>query len=206
MTLVGNLYFALCAAACLAGALVTVFSRNPIRSVLGLLLTVVSIAGLYLSLHAQFLAAIQLMVYAGAVVVLFLFVIILLGSDATDPGGPSKVPVVRFVGGGLMAFLFVAAGGLFSSSFLYNATAFRPAPAELGTVAGVGTQLFQRAIIPFELATALLIVAVVGAIAVARHRRTTPVVTEDDNETRRLFKGPVHPRDAGHSLAKESAR
>ena len=78
----GNVFFALCSIAALVGAMCTVLAKNPIRGAMGLLLTIVGIAGLFLKLNAQFLAAIQLIVYAGAVVVLFVFVIMLLGPDA----------------------------------------------------------------------------------------------------------------------------
>ncbi|HEY3496345.1 MAG TPA: NADH-quinone oxidoreductase subunit J, partial [Polyangiaceae bacterium] len=79
----GNLFFLLMSALSLAGAIVTVAARSPIRSAVGLLVTIVGIAGLFLKLSAEFMAAIQLIVYAGAVVVLFVFVIMLLGPDAT---------------------------------------------------------------------------------------------------------------------------
>src|SRR5262245_24471672 len=83
--LVGKTYFFTCAALALLGALGTVTAKNPIRGAMGLLLMILAIAGLFLALHAQFIAAIQLIVYAGAIVVLFLFVIMLLGPSAMTP-------------------------------------------------------------------------------------------------------------------------
>lgn len=74
-------YFALASLLVLLGGLATVAARNPIRGAMGLLTSIVGIAGLYLMLSAEFLAAIQILVYAGAVVILFLFVIMLLGTD-----------------------------------------------------------------------------------------------------------------------------
>ncbi|MEA2751537.1 MAG: NADH-quinone oxidoreductase subunit, partial [Myxococcales bacterium] len=71
----GQAYFWVCAALAVGGAISTVVAKNPIRSAMGLLMMILSIAGIYLALHAQFLAAIQLIVYAGAIVVLFIFVI-----------------------------------------------------------------------------------------------------------------------------------
>src|SRR5271168_4322042 len=85
MDWVGQVYFYGCAAVAIAGAIATVVSKNPIRGAMGLLLMILALAGLFLAAHAQFLAAIQLIVYAGAIVVLFLFVIMLLGPDATPP-------------------------------------------------------------------------------------------------------------------------
>jgi len=84
---VGNVFFALASLIALFGAFMTIASRSPIRSAVGLLITIVGIAALFLMLNAQFLAAIQLIVYAGAVVVLFVFVIMLLGPDAGDGEG-----------------------------------------------------------------------------------------------------------------------
>src|SRR6187402_2700892 len=86
---VGNVFFVVASMVALFGAFMTIASRSPIRSAVGLLATIVGIAALFLRLNAQFLAAIQLIVYAGAVVVLFVFVIMLLGPDA---GAVSKRP------------------------------------------------------------------------------------------------------------------
>src|SRR5271156_6185634 len=80
-----SIYFHICALQALAGALTTVIAPNPIPGPMGHLLMILSLAGLFLGAHAQFLAAVQLIVYAGAIVVLFLFVIMLLGPDATPP-------------------------------------------------------------------------------------------------------------------------
>src|SRR3954454_8210215 len=103
--LVGQAYFWLCAALAVGGALATVLAKNPIRGAMGLLVMILSIAGIYLALHAQFIAAIQLIVYAGAIVVLFIFVIMLLGPDATPPSD-SRGQVTRTAG----AVVFGAAG------------------------------------------------------------------------------------------------
>src|SRR6201997_523750 len=98
MATLGLVYFYACAAAAVIGALAVVLSKNPIRGAMGLLLLIVSIAGLFLALHAQFLAAIQLIVYAGAIVVLFLFVIMLLGPNAATPHDQRGLYVRAFSG------------------------------------------------------------------------------------------------------------
>ena len=85
MNAIGLTYFYVCAAMALFGAIATVASKNPIRGAMGLLLLILSMAGMFLALHAQFLAVIQLIVYAGAIVILFLFVIMLLGPSAVGP-------------------------------------------------------------------------------------------------------------------------
>lgn len=206
MNLVGNVFFALMSVISLLGAVVTVGSRNPIRSAVGLLATIVGIAGLFLRLNAEFMAAIQLIVYAGAVVVLFVFVVMLLGPDASaSPDAPPKARASRALAGALMA-AFAVLTGFFLLAGRTDQTAFAPLPAGHGSVEVVGRELFTKALVPFELTTALLIVAVVGAIAVARsnvEKKAKPA--SDKPAAHRLFHGPLHPRDAGRPLTKERA-
>jgi NADH-quinone oxidoreductase subunit J len=201
---VGNVFFALCSIACLVGAISTVLAKNPIRGAMGLLLTIVGIAGLFLKLNAQFLAAIQLIVYAGAVVVLFVFVIMLLGPDAGHVETKSEVKgkLSRALAGGLMAVLALVTLGL-TLNVAEKPQRFGHVASTHGSVEAVGQQLFTKAVVPFELATALLIVAVVGAIAVARSRHQVRKPKQSPSETRRLFHGPLHPRDAGRPLTGE---
>jgi NADH-quinone oxidoreductase subunit J len=200
----GNVFFALCSIAALVGAMCTVLAKNPIRGAMGLLLTIVGIAGLFLKLNAQFLAAIQLIVYAGAVVVLFVFVIMLLGPDAGANKGDREPTgkLARLLAGGLMAVISIV------TLVLVLRTAGTPqrfghVSDQHGSVEAVGQQLFTKAVVPFELATALLIVAVVGAIAVARSRHQVRKEKQSPSPTRRFFHGPLHPRDAGRPLTGE---
>jgi NADH-quinone oxidoreductase subunit J len=197
----GTIFFCVCALVAFVGALVTIIAKNPIRGAVGLLGTILGIAGLFMQLDAQFLAAIQLIVYAGAVVVLFVFVIMLLGPDAgAAESAPGKARLSRAVGGvALVGF------ALFTAVVLSQAnpgvTPFGKVGPDHGSVEAVGNLLFTAGIVPFELATALLIVAVVGAIAVARTPHLRKRVKQSENPTRRLFHGPLHPRDAGRPLA-----
>jgi NADH-quinone oxidoreductase subunit J len=160
-----NLYFYVCAILAVTGALLTVAMPNPIRGAMGLLLMILSIAGLFLALHAQFLAAIQLIVYAGAIVVLFLFVIMLLGPDATPPHD-KRGRFARFLGGGLFAIVALTGMALvFRGGTLY---AFPHIDPSFGGIDQFGEVLFSYGVVPFELSSALLMVAVIGAVAVAR--------------------------------------
>jgi NADH-quinone oxidoreductase subunit J len=170
---IGNIYFYFCGALAIAGALTTISQKSPIRGAMGLLLMIVSIAGLFLALHAQFLAAIQLIVYAGAIVVLFLFVIMLLGPSAsTPPDTRGRIP--RAIGAGLFGLIGIGAVVL-----LFRTAAKPPGgttpllptpPSDFGSVDTFGRILFKDGLVPFELSSALLMVAIVGAVAVARGR------------------------------------
>lgn len=169
--------FGLSALAALMGALFTVLAANPIRSAMGLLLAIGGVTGLFLGLDAQFLAAIELIVYAGAVVILFVFVIMLIGPDASRPAD-SKDAFSRW----LAAIVF----GIFSLGIgilLVRAGdgphAFPPAHIEHGTIEALGRELFTKGLVPFELTTALFVVAVVGAIAVARGRHSGEAPSDD---------------------------
>lgn len=169
-TMLGNAFFWVCALASLLGAVATVAAKNPIRNAMGLLLTIAGIAGLFLALHAQFLAAIQLIVYAGAVVVLFVFVIMLLGTDATS-SSDGRAVFPRLAGAAGSVSLAVALTALLLKTNL--GPHYMPnAHGELGTIDAVGREIFTKGLVPFEMVTALFIVAVVGAIAVARGKQS----------------------------------
>jgi NADH-quinone oxidoreductase subunit J len=198
-----DLLFGLCAVACLAGAITTVSAQNPIRGAMGLLTTIIGIAGLFLKLRAEFLTAIQLIVYAGAVVVLFVFVLMLLGADARAPARSGRSGASRAIGGTLFGVASLLA--LISAGKGQNGlTTFGPVGPGHGSVEAIGTELFTKAIFAFELATALLIVAVIGAIAVARSRQGSVRGKKVIRSPRDLFGGPVHPRD-GRPLGSEGA-
>jgi NADH-quinone oxidoreductase subunit J len=195
----GNVLFAMCTLLCLGGALTTVSSQNPIRGAMGLLSTIVGIAGLFLKLRAQFLTAIQLIVYAGAVVVLFVFVLMLLGAAATAPPRHSRTAVTQWLSG--VAFVVIGLGAVYS--VLRNQpgpTGLGPVAPTHGTVQAVGSLMFSDGIFAFELATALLLVAVIGAIAVARSKQGEAPARRVVRSPRDFFAGPLHPRDAQHPL------
>ena len=160
-----NFYFYACAAMAVIGALATVIMPNPIRGAMGLLLMILSLAGLFLAAHAQFLAAIQLIVYAGAIVVLFLFVIMLLGPDATPPHD-TRGRFSRTFAGALFAICALGAMTVvYRGGMVFNVT--HPAP-DFGSIDHFGRVLFSYGVVPFELSSALLMVAVLGAVAVAK--------------------------------------
>jgi NADH-quinone oxidoreductase subunit J len=168
-------YFGICALIALLGGFVTVGAKNPIRGAMGLLGTIVGIAGLYLMLAAEFLAVIQLLVYAGAVVILFLFVIMLLGPSAQSKRD-ARGAIARYVGAAFMLFSGLGAMALMIRTQAAAPTSFAKAPPQFGTIESIGHELFTTALIPFELSGALLLVAVVGAVAVARGKQVDPTL------------------------------
>jgi NADH-quinone oxidoreductase subunit J len=170
--------FGLSALAALIGALFTIVAQNPIRSAMGLLLAIGGVTGLFLGLNAQFLAAIELIVYAGAVVILFVFVIMLIGPDATPPTD-SKAAFAR----GFAAIVFsicAVTTGILLVRASEGPHAFPPSHIEHGTIEAFGRELFTKGLVPFELTTALFVVAVVGAIAVARGRHSAEAPSAEE--------------------------
>ncbi len=163
------LTFALAAAISLAGALGVVFGRNPIHAALMLVMTLFGIAVLFLEQDAQFLAAVQVIVYAGAIVVLFLFVIMLLGVDQRE-----AIFAERLRGQRVLAFVLVAAvlaEVLLLATGHWSTGAHSSTGALTGSgsnVAKLGRALFTTYLIPFEVTSALLVVAVIGAVVLAR--------------------------------------
>jgi len=183
MNTAGTIYFYACALFALAGALGVVASKNPIRGAMGLLLLILSVAGLFLALHAQFLAAIQLIVYAGAIIILFLFVIMLLGPSASTPSDRRGI-AARVFGGGLFGIAGLAAlWAVVSAAMASHRAMPMPAPDDsFGGIDAFGSVLFADALVPFELSSGLLMVAVLGAMAVARGRQGQKSMSKNEQE------------------------
>jgi NADH-quinone oxidoreductase subunit J len=179
MNVVAQSLFYLSSLLAVAGALGTILSKNAIRAAMWLLLAIFGVAGLFLTLDAQVLAAIQIMVYAGTVVILFVFVIMLIGTDAsaswdTQTIGSRATAAAAFVLatlGALVLLLRVGLGG---------PHAFDLASSDMGTVHALGQALFKDNIVPFELTGILLTAAIVGAMAVARAKHSAH--TSSNNE------------------------
>ncbi len=167
--------FAVAGTATLAGALGVVLSSNPIHAALMLVMTLFAVAVLFVAQDAHFLAAVQVIVYAGAIVVLFLFVIMLLGIDKSEN---LKIdPLKRQRPLGLLAGLLVLGGVL----LLARTTWVSGAASVAGPISGEGSNveklarsLFTRYLLAFEVTSVLLVIAVVGAVALARRSSETP--------------------------------
>jgi len=151
----------------LVSAGVVVWHRNPVVCALALAFNLVSIAGFYMLLNAQFLALLQVIVYAGAIMVLILFVIMLLNlpEEARRPGSGMIQGVLGFVLA--VAFAFVA-GRMIARAV--GDGGFAPTSQGFGTVGSVGLDLFSRFFYAFEAVSLLLVVAMVGAVLLAKRR------------------------------------
>lgn len=168
----GIALFLVCGFLAVLTAIGTVMLQNPIRAAVSLLGHIISLAALYLSLHAHFLAALQLIVYAGAVVVLFIFVIMLIG-PVEIPSGETRGLMGKAFALALMAILTVMIS-LILLDVKQPTAVIECAPGTdcemFGGVQALGHELFREGVVPFELISILLTVAIVGAIAVARGR------------------------------------
>jgi NADH:ubiquinone oxidoreductase subunit 6 (subunit J) len=154
----------------LGGAVAVIALRNPFYCVLALVVHLVSLAGLFLLLYAQFIAAAQVVVYAGAVMVLYVFVAAYLGAVEEPLWEP--IPGQRLLAPLLAAALFVELAIAILGTGLEAIDSEGPTvPGEFGTPAQIGNLLLERFLVVFETASMLLLVAAVGAIVLAGRRR-----------------------------------
>jgi NADH-quinone oxidoreductase subunit J len=187
------LVFAASAAVILVGSIGVVTSRNPVHAALSLVMTLFGVAVLFIEQQADFLAAVQIIVYAGAIVVLFLFVIMFLGVDRGE-----DVTIEPLVGQRPLAFAFsaITLGGVLAMA----ATAHwvtgaqqvvgpiqghvtRSLNSPSGEPAQLGKQLFTTYLFAFEATAALLVIAVVGAVVLARRPPTVHAEQEDTTDS-----------------------
>jgi NADH-quinone oxidoreductase subunit J len=172
--------FYLLFAVTVAMALLVVARRNPLQGALALVVGFFALSGIYVLLFAHLLAALQVLVYAGAIMVLFVFVIMLLNLQDRELGG-TRGFLSKLIAVGLLT-LFLVGAGVAASSGIEGAAFLPPPPPEsavavpgalapgYGTVTDVGTSLFTRYLLPFELVSVLLLAAIVGAVAIAKKR------------------------------------
>jgi NADH-quinone oxidoreductase subunit J len=179
--------FYLFAATAIGTAALCILSRSPMTAVLWLVGTMLSLAAIYVLLNAQFIAAIQVLVYAGAVMVLFLFVIMLLnlGTPRSDLRGPPAIAAAVVITGLLVVELFalwsysperlareVAQAPQFSdpNALFMAGELARQETVTRGVVGAVAAPLFQVYLVPFEITSILLLTAMVGAVVLAKRR------------------------------------
>ena len=145
-------------------ALMVVFSKKPVHSVLYIIFCFFTIAGHYILLNAQFLAAVHVIVYSGAIMVLFLYVIMMLNLNAdTEPHKPAVIKTVAVVSGGLLLLVLI--------SVLKSADGLAPAGAvsnQIGMVEVLGMVLYDKYMLPFEVSALLFLTAMIGATMIGK--------------------------------------
>ncbi len=165
---VGQIAFYYLAAASVASAILAVTRRDPLHSVLWVLALFLHVAGIFLLVNAEFLAAVQVIVYAGAILVFYLFFLMLLDlqRETAGPRFGANWPLGAAVGIGFVGLAWLAQEpGLVPAA--------RPAPAggpPLGSLSAIGTALFTQFALPFEITSLILLAAIVGAVVIAKRK------------------------------------
>lgn len=158
-----QIIFIVLSAIAIAGALGVILSKNPVNSVLCMITCFVAIAGHYIMLNAQFLFVVHLIVYTGAIMVLFLFVLMMMNLNADiEPQKRNWLKYAGAISGGALLLVLVAA--LRDASML----AIQPASSDIGLVANLGKTLFTSYVVPFELSSVLFLSAMVGAVVIGK--------------------------------------
>jgi NADH-quinone oxidoreductase subunit J len=171
----------------LIGALGVVVSRNPVHSALMLVMTLFGVAVEFVNQQADFLAAVQVIVYAGAIVILFLFVIMLLGVDREENIAADPLPGQRPVALVLVAVVLVEIAALTRIDRWSTGAASTTGQlsGQGDNVAKLGQAVFTRYLLPFEVTSVLLVIAVVGAVVLARKKEpTASELTREEQEER----------------------
>jgi NADH-quinone oxidoreductase subunit J len=168
------IFFYLFAGMCIASAIMVIAARNPVHSVLFLILAFVNAAGLFVLMGAEFLAMILIVVYVGAVAVLFLFVVMMLDVDFAElrHGFLNYLPVGFVVGGILLAeLIFVVIGRVIAAGLAKTVEMPTSADSAVTNTQALGLVLYTRYVYYFEAAGVILLVAMIGAIVLTLHRR-----------------------------------
>ncbi len=159
-----QILFFIVAFCAVASAIYFVFAKNPLYSILSLIITMFSIAGLYILLNAQFLGIVQIIVYAGAIMVLFLYILMMLNLNKEDESKKSNL--LKFIGiisGGLLMI-----GSLGVLKCLNTDTALSNIDFSAGLTKNLGMLLFNEYVLPFELASILILAGIVGAVLIGK--------------------------------------
>lgn len=177
--------FAVGAALIITGAFGVILMRNPVHSALMLVITLLGVALEFIDESADFLAAVQIIVYAGAVVILFLFVIMFLGVDRREPAGAERTSFQRpmAVALGIVALVEILILSQVShwTSGYHGFAGSLSGPGE--NVQKLGQSIYTRYLLPFEMTAALLVIAVVAAVVLSRRRdASASEMTRDEQE------------------------
>src|SRR3954470_23140688 len=189
----------------IAGAIGVVSLGNPFYNVLALVVHLISLAALFLLLRAEFVAAAQIVVYAGAVMVLYVFVVAYVGGQdeplrGPTGGGPRALAVLFALA--LLVEVCIAVLGSGLQALDTEGAGYAPGPEAQGTPAYIGRLLLTKFLFPFEAASILLLVAAVGAVVLARRRAGLATIGED----RISFLDALRPQGTGTMLEAVSGR
>ena len=169
-----TILFYLISSVAIISAVSVILQKNPIYSVISLIVTLVSLATVFLLLNAQFLAAVQIIVYAGAIMVLFLFVVMLLNLGKNDAGeeGSDKLFIQKKTAVILGGTLFVIFGMVIKGSFYSGKSGIYTTEVinSIGNTELVGKLLFTEYLLPFEITSVLLFAAIIGTIILAKKK------------------------------------
>jgi NADH-quinone oxidoreductase subunit J len=162
---ISEILFYFLSAIALGSAIMVVISKNAVHSVLWLIVTFFAISGHYILMNAQFLGIVNLIVYAGAIMVLFLFVIMLMNLNAdTEPKKNRWLKMAGIVAGGCLLLVLVAA--LKNAEIRGKQTQFNE--GNIGLIQNLGQLLFTEYVVPFEVSSILFLSAMVGAVVIGR--------------------------------------
>lgn len=174
---VNEILFWILSVLALSCALGVIFSRNPVNSVLFLIATFFTISGHYILMNAQFLAIVNIIVYAGAIMVLFLFVIMLMNLNSdTEPQKSRLIQFAAVLSGGALFLVFIAA----LKTAAVNYTGVVEAGGDIGLVQHLGKVLFNDYVLPFEISSVLFLSAMVGAMILGR-REDKQIIDTNSN-------------------------
>lgn len=157
--------FFLVAFLAVSSAVYFVFAKNPLYAILSLIVTMFSIAGMYILLNAQFLAIIQIIVYAGAIMVLFLYILMMLNLNKGDES--KKNNTLKFVGVFTAGLLLLGVLGVFRG-VKDNHVVVENVDRGVGLTKNLGRLLFNEYVLPFELASILILAGIVGAVLIGK--------------------------------------
>lgn len=149
----------------IASAVYFVFAKNPMYAILSLIVTMFSIAGMYILLNAQFLGIVQIIVYTGAIMVLFLYILMMLNLNAEDESKKQNLP--KFIGIFSVCILFVGMLGAYKG-LSGKTVAEGNIDYSVGLTKNLGRLLFNEYVLPFELASILILAGIVGAVLIGK--------------------------------------
>ena len=160
-----QILFFIVASIAIASAVYFVFAKNPMYAILSLIVTMFSIAGMYILLNAQFLGIVQIIVYTGAIMVLFLYILMMLNLNKEDESKKENLP--KFIGIVSVCILFVGMLGAYRG-LSGKTTVADNIDHSVGLTKNLGRLLFNEYVLPFELASILILAGIVGAVLIGK--------------------------------------